>query len=557
MAPSTVPGLNPVTITAVSDADPTQSGSAQVTVIHVSSPPPVVTVTPATGRVGVGQTLQFAATVQGTGTVSSAVTWAVNAVPGGNATVGTITPTGLYTAPSTVPNPNTVTITAVSDADPTLKGSAQVTVIDRVTLTVSKAGSGSGTVTSTSAGISCGTDCTELYDIGTQVMLTAAPAIGSSFGGWSGGGCTGTGPCTTTLTAATTVIATFNQQADLAFVRMTDSPDPVTVGTPLTYNLVFINNGPGTATSITLTDTLPAGVIFVSASQGCSEAGGTVTCGFGNIGSGTQFGPTITVIPTVIGTITNTAQVISTAPDPNPANNTGTENTTVIPQPPRFTYVVNAVDDTVSMYIVDATTGQLRHNGYVAAAGVDLSSVTVDPSGRFAYVANLNPGTISGYTITASSGALTPIPGSPFAAGTQAVSVTVDPSGRFVYVANQSSNTISGYTITASTGALTPIPSSPFAAGNAPASVTVDPSGHFAYVANGCDFSDTWFQRAFMDATDQYPMKVLHTQWVLNIHIQHCRGARACLPTSRYVNASSSAFASWRSTVSKPSVNQL
>jgi hypothetical protein len=90
---------------------------------------------------------------------------------------------------------------------------------------------------------------------------------------------------------------------------------------------------------------------------------------------------------------------------------------------PRFAYVANQGDDTVSIYIVDATTGQLRHNGYVAA-GTGPSSVTVDPSGRFAYVANQFPdNNISGYTIDASSGALTPLPGSPFAAGTFPTSV--------------------------------------------------------------------------------------------------------------------------------------
>jgi hypothetical protein len=59
-----------------------------------------------------------------------------------------------------------------------------------------------------------------------------------------------------------------------------------------------------------------------------------------------------------------------------------------------------------------------------------------------------------------------------------------------------------------------------------------------------------------MDISGRYPMKVLHAQGVLNMHTQHWRGGRACLPASRYANASNSAFASWRSAVSKPSVNQ-
>jgi predicted carbohydrate-binding protein with CBM5 and CBM33 domain len=76
-------------------------------------------------------------------------------------------------------------------------------------LTVNRAGAGSGTVTSTPAGISCGSTCAASFNSGTTVTLTAAAASGSTFAGWSGA-CTGTGSCTTTLTAAQTVTATFN-----------------------------------------------------------------------------------------------------------------------------------------------------------------------------------------------------------------------------------------------------------------------------------------------------------------------------------------------------------
>ena len=54
------------------------------------------------------------------------------------------------------------------------------------TLTVTTAGTGSGTVTSSPAGISCGADCSEPYNRGTVVSLTATAATGSSFGGWTG-----------------------------------------------------------------------------------------------------------------------------------------------------------------------------------------------------------------------------------------------------------------------------------------------------------------------------------------------------------------------------------
>ena len=78
------------------------------------------------------------------------------------------------------------------------------------TLSVAKAGTGSGTVTSSPAGINCGADCSEPYNSGTSVTLTASPSGGSTFAGWSGGGCSGTGTCVILISSATTVTATFN-----------------------------------------------------------------------------------------------------------------------------------------------------------------------------------------------------------------------------------------------------------------------------------------------------------------------------------------------------------
>ena len=77
-------------------------------------------------------------------------------------------------------------------------------------LTVSKAGSGSGTATSADGGIDCGGRCSDAYASGTVVMLTATPASGSTFAGWSGAGCSGTGTCVVTMSAAQNVTATFN-----------------------------------------------------------------------------------------------------------------------------------------------------------------------------------------------------------------------------------------------------------------------------------------------------------------------------------------------------------
>ena len=81
-------------------------------------------------------------------------------------------------------------------------------------LTVTKGGTGSGTVTSSPSGINCGSDCSEAYNAGTPVTLTASPDTSSAFAGWSGA-CTGTGTCPVTMDAAKSVTATFNKQTNI------------------------------------------------------------------------------------------------------------------------------------------------------------------------------------------------------------------------------------------------------------------------------------------------------------------------------------------------------
>lgn len=75
-------------------------------------------------------------------------------------------------------------------------------------LTVTKNGSGAGTVVSTPAGVDCGSTCQAVFGNGTSAVLIATAASGSTFAGWSGGNCTGTETCT--VSAEATVTATFN-----------------------------------------------------------------------------------------------------------------------------------------------------------------------------------------------------------------------------------------------------------------------------------------------------------------------------------------------------------
>ncbi|WP_300672249.1 choice-of-anchor D domain-containing protein [Desulfoluna sp.] len=93
---------------------------------------------------------------------------------------------------------------------------ASVPTVPTYSLTVKKSGTGTGTVSSSPAGIDCGTDCDHFFDIDTSVALTTSPATGSAFDGWSGEGITGTNSyqmITTDLNR--TVTATFNVDTDI------------------------------------------------------------------------------------------------------------------------------------------------------------------------------------------------------------------------------------------------------------------------------------------------------------------------------------------------------
>lgn len=118
--------------------------------------------------------------------------------------------------------------------------------------------------------------------------------------------------------------------ADLTVIGYA-GPNPATVGHPLTYSFWVANDGPDGATALTLTDTLPPSVTFVSATatQGtCSESGGIVTCDLGTLGSCVWVDVEIVVSPNQTGTIVNTAALSANETDLHPADNSSTIQTT-------------------------------------------------------------------------------------------------------------------------------------------------------------------------------------------------------------------------------------
>ena len=124
---------------------------------------------------------------------------------------------------------------------------------------------------------------------------------------------------------------TVDPAADLSLSK-TDAPDPVLAGELLTYSLTVHNSGPQDATGVSLSDILPAGVTFDSATptQGtCSENAGTVDCALGTIADEASASVEIKVTPQAPGTLTNEANVVSLTADPSSANNSAGADTTV------------------------------------------------------------------------------------------------------------------------------------------------------------------------------------------------------------------------------------
>jgi hypothetical protein len=145
-------------------------------------------------------------------------------------------------------------------------------------LTVNKSGTGSGTVTSIPAGIACGITCTHYYNFNTLVTLSAVAATGSSFTGWSGEGCMGTGACVVTMSAARSVTASFTLNPYTVSVTKigngsgTINSNPAGIACGMTCAYTFSYN-----TVVTLTATAATGTAFTGWSgEGCTGTGACV-----------------------------------------------------------------------------------------------------------------------------------------------------------------------------------------------------------------------------------------------------------------------------------------
>ena len=248
-----------------------------------------------------------------------------------------VTQTDLAIVKSASPNPviagNTLTYTLVA-TDNGPSNATGVTITDTLPAGVTYASATSsqgtvsqsgGTVTVNVGGLADGATAT------ATVLVTVSPTTRGSITNTAV--VTGNEPDPNLANNTSTVTTQVNPLVNLAIVKSA-SPSPATAGNALTYTLLAADNGPSNATGVTITDTLPAGVTYTSAtsSQGTvSQSGGTVTVKVGNMNAGATATATILVMvaPSTHGSITNTAVIAGNEPDPNMANNTSTVTTQV------------------------------------------------------------------------------------------------------------------------------------------------------------------------------------------------------------------------------------
>ncbi len=161
----------------------------------------------------------------------------------------------------------TITAAATITASFTQSATSQ-----QLTVTVT----GSGTVSSSPAGISCPSTCSASYAQNTQVTLTETPAAGSTFTGWAGA-CGGTAACTVPMSAATAVTATFAQTSTPQIVVTvsgsgTVTSSPAGINCPSTCSAPFAQNA-----VVTLTETPAPGSTFTGWGGACATAATTCT----------------------------------------------------------------------------------------------------------------------------------------------------------------------------------------------------------------------------------------------------------------------------------------
>lgn len=190
VAPASVPSPNPVPISVVSQANPSQTTSAQITVLaHI-----IVSVSPPSATLAPGGTQTFIANAIGTDNQS--VTWNVTgtACSGVGSPCGAITSVGVFTAPTSAPSPDSIVIVATSSEDTSQAGSASVSITTGAAITgLLPASALSGSAGGFTLRVQGGNFVVSSPGPGSVIQVAGTPRTTL---------CDTNGDCTTTLTAS-------------------------------------------------------------------------------------------------------------------------------------------------------------------------------------------------------------------------------------------------------------------------------------------------------------------------------------------------------------------
>jgi uncharacterized repeat protein (TIGR01451 family) len=171
------------------------------------------------------------------------------------------------------------------------------------------------------------------------------------------------------------VTTTIPAAADLSVTKV-DNSDPVWVGNPLSYTITVHNGGPQKSTNVSLQDTLPSGLTFVSIvpGQGSCTPGSPITCSLGNIPDGQNVTVTLYAATTIQGVFTNVVTVTSDTNDQRPGNNSDSETTTVLPFADLSVSKVGEPNPVYAGYPLTYTIAVLN-NGPSSSANVTLTDI--------------------------------------------------------------------------------------------------------------------------------------------------------------------------------------
>jgi uncharacterized repeat protein (TIGR01451 family) len=507
------------TVTAVADVAVTKTGPAtalagnQVTytlVVSNTGPSDAQGVN-LTDTLPAGETFVSASQGSGSGTAFTAPLGAVAAgssttitlvaqispsVPNGTTLTDSATVTSTTTDTNAANNTATfaTTVNAAADVAITKTGPATATAGTQVTYTLSVSNTGPSdaqgvtvsdtlpageTFVSSSSGTGSGTSFTDTLGTvaaGASTTITIVAQISPSVANGTTLTDSATVTSTTTDTNAANNTATFNTTASaVADLRITKTgPATATAGTQVTYTLSVTNGGPSDAQAVNLSDTLPAGETFVSASSG-TGSGTSFTDTLGTLAAGASTTVTLVaqVSPSVANgaVLTNSATVTSTTTDNNAANNTATLATTVATSADLSVTKTGPATVTAGTNLTYTIT--LTNAGPSDAQNISLTDDT--PTGT-TFVSETHP---AGFT------SFTPAPGGTGAVTETAPTLAAGATATFTIVVHANSSNAGGATITNTASATSTTPDANAANNTSSVTATVAASADLAVTKTG------------------------------------------------------------------------